>query len=622
MNLKKAKILSYMTKPTKSNLFNAWGLLSRIEKIRYVTLIFASFFRSIFDLAILSMTVVIVAIATSESDNQSISFLFFSIKTPSSRNFDPSAKMTIAFALLLVLVLGKNTINVVIQNKNFKMDARIGQRFTADLLHGYLNQSFSFFIQNNSTEMLRNLDSGKMISSHLLRPVFEIAVQLFGIVLIVCVLLLTNLVATVVTLGGLASLSILIYKKYGMRFKQIGEIERSIITQRSKSGSNAILGIRDIKVSRRENEFFRRYVTLDIERANYQVRGQMINEITPMMLETVVALTLVAVSLLFWSMNLDNQELVTFVALFAVGSLRLVPNFSKVIAMKQMILYGDSYISDVISDLTKIKEMSSKGTLSGSELFESVQEMDNRFILNERLLQTIQLKGVSFRYPNSNNYILSSIDLSIQAGAGVGIIGKSGAGKSTLVDLLLGLLIPTEGEILLGGRAINEAISEKRLVVGYVPQSVYFTEGTVRENIAFGFNESEVDEELVREVVHLAELDKFVSNLPHGLDSPLGELGKLISGGERQRIGIARALYRRPNLLILDEATSSLDIQTERNIVQTISKLKGKITTITVAHRLSTIEHCEMVAVIEDSTVSQFGPPQVVIPYYLEKMSH
>ena len=622
MNLKDAKILSYMTKPIKSNLFIAWGLLSRKEKIRYVTLIFASFFRSIFDLAILSMTVVIVAIATSESDNQSISFLFFSVKTPSSRNFEPSVKMAIAFALLFVLVLAKNTINVVIQSKNFKMDARIGQRFTADLLHGYLNQSFSFFIQNNSTEMLRNLDSGKMISSHLLRPVFEIAVQIFGILLIICVLLLTNLVATVVTLGGLASLSILIYKKYGMRFKQIGEIERSIITQRSKSGNNAILGIRDIKVSRRESEFFRRYVTLDIERAKYQVRGQMINETTPMMLETVVALTLVAVSLLFWSMNLDNQKLVTFVALFAVGSLRLVPNFSKVIAMKQMILYGDSYISDVISDLTKIREMSSKGALSGSELFESVREIDNRIILNDRLLQTIELKGVSFRYPNSNNYILSGIDLSIQSGVGVGIIGKSGAGKSTLVDLLLGLLIPTEGEILVGGRSINEEISEKRLVVGYVPQSVYFAEGTVKENIAFGFSESEVDEELVREVVHLAELDKFVSNLPFGLDSPLGELGKLISGGERQRIGIARALYRRPNLLILDEATSSLDIQTERNIVQTISKLKGKITTFTVAHRLSTIEHCEMVAVIEDSTVSQFGPPQMIIPYYLEKMSH
>jgi ATP-binding cassette, subfamily B, bacterial PglK len=622
MNLKDAKILSYMTKPIKSNLLNAWGLLSRNEKIRYVTLIFASFFRSIFDLAILSMTVVIVAIATSESENQSISFLFFSIKTPSSRNFEPSVKMAIAFALLFVLVLAKNTITVVIQSKNFKMDARIGQRFTAGLLHGYLNQPFSFFIQNNSTEMLRNLDSGKMISSHLLRPVFEIAVQLFGILLIVCVLLLTNLVATVVTLGGLASLSILIYKKYGIRFKQIGEIERSIITQRSKSGNNAILGIRDIKVSRRENEFFGRYVKLDIERAKYQVRGQMINETTPMMLETVVALTLVAVSVLFLSMNLDNQKLVTFVALFAVGSLRLVPNFSKVIAMKQMILYGDSYISDVIGDLTKIREMSSKDALSGSELFESVKEMDNRSVLNDRLLQTIELKGVSFRYPNSNSYILSSIDLSIQSGVGVGIIGKSGAGKSTLVDLLLGLLIPTEGEILVGGRAINEEISEKRLVVGYVPQSVYFAEGTVKENIAFGFSESEVDEELVREVVRLAELDKFVSNLPYGLDSPLGELGKLISGGERQRIGIARALYRRPNLLILDEATSSLDIQTERNIVQTISKLKGKITTITVAHRLSTIEHCEMVAVIEDSTVSQFGPPQLIIPYYLEKMSH
>jgi len=608
-------------KSLNRNLQKAWKLLTTKEKTRYILLILASGARALLDLAILSMTIVIVSIATSASDSKPISLILFQFRLPNSSRIDPSLRMFAAFLVLFLLVLVKNTANYAIQSNGYKIDAEVGQRFTACLLRGYLHKSFLYFLNTSSTETLRNLEAGKMITSHLLRPAIEVGVQVFGIILIVLVLFLTNPIATALTLGGLASLSLLIYRYLASKFRTIGATERTLIVQRTKSGNNAILGIRDIKVARRENEFLNRYISFDVARTRFQVKGQVLNEITPMALETLVAFSLVCVSLVFWFMKLENQDLATFIALFAVGSLRLVPNFAKIISMKQMILYGESYISSVINDLEEIQSIPitkiEADVKSSNEInWENSLETTGR---HNRL--SIVFEKVSFKYPTSNVQALIDIDLTFESGTSIGVIGKSGAGKSTLIDLLLGLLFPTSGHIYVGGRSISKAIEERQLVVGYVPQMVYFTEGTIKENIAFGIDEENIEEELIWEVVHLSELGGLVSILPNGLDTPMGELGKLVSGGERQRIGIARALYRRPNLLVLDEATSSLDVQTEAAIVQTISNFNGKITTVTIAHRLSTIEHCQKIVVIENGKVVRVGEPAEVIPEYLTKMS-
>ena len=603
------------------NLRNAWNLLTAKEKTKYAFLMLSSGAKAILDLAILSMTVVIVSIATSSSNSDSVSLLVFNLKLPKISNLDPSLRMVYAFVVLFILVLTKNIVNYAIQSKNFKIDAEIGHRYSKNLLSGYLNNSFLFFLNSNSTEMLRNLESAKMITSHLLRPAVEVAVQAFGIILVVLVLFLTNPIATILSLGGLALLSTMIYRFLGFKFRNIGLIERSLIIQRTKSGNNAILGIRDIKVARREDEFLNRYAMFDLERSKFQVKSQILNEVTPMALESLVAFSLVCVALAFRLMKLDNQDLATFIALFAVGSLRLVPNFAKIVAMKQMILYGDSFISSVISDLVEIQSDHGEQVQIGTKHAQRIEGINEKEISKILSTQDIHFENVFFKYPTGIDYALRNVELQIPSGVGIGIIGKSGAGKSTLVDLMLGLLVPTSGRISVGGTSISEAIRSKRIVIGYVPQLVYFAEGTIRENIAFGLTEDEIDENLVREVVHLSELDALVATLPNGIDTQMGELGKLVSGGERQRIGIARALYRKPNLLVLDEATSSLDIKTEAAIVQTISKLPGKMTIVIIAHRLSTVEWCKTVAVINDATVANIGNPKEVIGDYLKLVS-
>lgn len=603
------------------NLSRAWNLLTRREKIKYFVLILASGARALLDIAILSMTIVIVSIATSASDSEPISMILFQFTLPDPSMIDPSLRILVAFLILFVLVVAKNIAHYAIQSKGFKVDAEVGHRFTADLLRGYLNKSFLYFLNTSSTETLRNLEAAKMITSHLLRPAIDAGVQVFSIILIVFVLFIANPIATALTLSGLASLSLLIYRYLGNKFQTIGAMERSLIVDRTKSGNNAILGIRDIKVARRENEFLNRYIFFDAARTRFQVKGQVLSELTPMALETLVAFSLVCVSLVFWFMKLANHELATFIALFAVGSLRLVPNFAKIISMKQMTLYGESYVTGVIADIEDMQNNQVVKLQISAKKSEAIHRNKLVESLNQHDEVTIVFEKVCFKYPTSKNHALIDVDLAIESGMSLGVIGKSGAGKSTLIDLLLGLLSPTSGSISVEGRSIVNAIEERRLVVGYVPQMVYFTEGTIKENIAFGCDEENIDEELIREVVHLSELDDLVSVLSKGLNTPMGELGKLVSGGERQRIGIARALYRRPNLLVLDEATSSLDIQTEAAIVQTISNLKGKITTVTIAHRLSTIEHCQKLVVIENGTVVRVGDPREVIPEYLTKMS-
>jgi ABC-type bacteriocin/lantibiotic exporter with double-glycine peptidase domain len=282
-----------------------------------------------------------------------------------------------------------------------------------------------------------------------------------------------------------------------------------------------------------------------------------------------------------------------------------------------MVLYGNSFISNVITELEEMQSGQVEQVQINAKDVQRCVGVCEKELSEDLSKEDIYFEKVFFKYPTAINHALRNVDLRIESGVGIGIIGKSGAGKSTLVDLMLGLLDPTSGQISVGGTSISEAIRTKRIIIGYVPQVVYFAEGTIRENIAFGLTEDEIDDNLIREVIHLSELDALVAALPNGIETQMGELGKLVSGGERQRVGIARALYRKPNLLVLDEATSSLDIQTEAAIVQTISKLHGRMTTVIIAHRLSTVEWCQTVAVINDAAIANIGHPKDVINDYL-----
>ncbi|MFZ9369911.1 MAG: ABC transporter ATP-binding protein, partial [Ilumatobacteraceae bacterium] len=219
----------------------------------------------------------------------------------------------------------------------------------------------------------------------------------------------------------------------------------------------------------------------------------------------------------------------------------------------------------------------------------------------------LELKDVSFKYPTAATPSLQNVSLVVNRGEAVGFVGPSGAGKSTLVDVILGLFAPTSGVVSVDGSDVHQNLRNWQNQIGYVPQAIYLTDDTLRRNVAFGLNDENIDDDLVREAIRLAQLHEFVTTLPDGLETVVGERGVRLSGGQRQRIGIARALYHKPSVLVLDEATSSLDTPTEHGVMQAVQALQGSKTVIIVAHRLSTVEYCDRLYRIEDSRITEEG---------------
>jgi ABC-type multidrug transport system fused ATPase/permease subunit len=275
----------------------------------------------------------------------------------------------------------------------------------------------------------------------------------------------------------------------------------------------------------------------------------------------------------------------------------MIPSAIKILNAVQNIRYNEISINIIHEDLK----------LEVPDKINSTQVISKFDVLEVKLL--------NYSYPNTSNLALNNISFKIQNGQSLGIVGKSGSGKSTLVDILLGLLTPTKGEIVIDNENIHESLSNLRSWqngIGYVPQSIYLTDDTLRKNIAFGLSDEKIDENAIIEAIKNAQLEDFIKNLPEGLETQVGERGVRLSGGQRQRIGIARALYHNPSVLVLDEATSALDNSTEKAVMECIEYLKNK-TIIIVAHRLSTVKNCDFIIRLDNGEIIEAGIPEIIL---------
>jgi ABC-type multidrug transport system fused ATPase/permease subunit len=274
-----------------------------------------------------------------------------------------------------------------------------------------------------------------------------------------------------------------------------------------------------------------------------------------------------------------------------------MPSMTKVLTAIQSLRYSEPVINTLAAELSMLGAKRTPASNHSPLPF-------NR---------ALRLDGVSYKYPDAAEEALRELNLIIHRGTSVGFIGGSGAGKSTLVDVVLGLLTPTEGRVSVDGQDIQGNLRGWQDQIGYVPQSIYLTDDTVRSNVAFGLPRDRIDDDAVWRALRAAQLEEFVRQLPSGLDAFVGERGVRLSGGQRQRIGIARALYHDPAVLVLDEATSALDINTELGVIDAVKALRGDKTILIVAHRISTVEHCETIVRLERGVVAQAGDPQTVL---------
>lgn len=465
---------------------------------------------------------------------------------------------------------------------------------SARLLQAYLRQPYTFFLSRNSAELSKTvLDEARQVVTHAIKP----AMALFSYGLVACFIIallvvVDPLVAAIVgVVTGLAYAAIyLLVRRLLLR---IGADRVAANMARYQAASEAFGGIKDLKVLGREGAYLRRYKkpAARFARCDY-LKATL--ALTPRYVIEVIAFGGILALSLFLMMRRDNLgSVLPLLGLYAFAGYKLLPAAQHIFASLSDIRFGGAALDAVYGDLQRSPAPSAdEGAGSRSEI-----EADVRFC------------DVGYKYSERANYALEGLDVAIPAGSSLGFVGATGAGKTTAVDLLLGLLEPSKGEIRVDGIPLREfGLRSWRSMVGYVPQSIYLADGPVSENIAFGLRKDKVDEEAVRRAAETARIHDFITNeLPDGYSTIVGERGVRLSGGQRQRIGIARALYHNPSVLVLDEATSALDTATEQRVMEAVEHLHGEKIVIVVAHRLSTVQRCDQIVVLDQGRVAAIG---------------
>ncbi|MEX2600594.1 MAG: ABC transporter ATP-binding protein, partial [Balneolaceae bacterium] len=501
-----------------------------------------------------------------------------------------------------LLVLGAITLILVFLLKNgyliffryiearfvFRRYASVGSQ----LFDRYMSAPYSFSLARNSSELLRNVTSeAHLLISAVLSPALKMlkdAIMIAGIfLLLVFVEPLISLLVFIL-LGGASTL---LLKALRNRMKSYGKqalLDRHMLIRAVNEGLG---GLKDVIVLNRENWFVKRFN----KHVNSYARSQLFKQVaagsTKPVIETIAVGGMLGIALLLYLQGRSLEVIIPILTLFGAATLRLMPAIQEIVTCYNNLRYHIYSVEPVHRDLMELPVRTKDSSASGKLAFRNV----------------IRFEQVGYHYPNANAQAVDEINLSIRRGEAVGFVGPSGAGKTTLVDMLLALLEPQEGEITVDGTPIFENPSAWQRNVGYIPQFIFLSDDTIRRNIAFGLPDHEIDKEAVQSALEAAQLTDLIQDLEKGLDTVIGERGVRLSGGQRQRIGIARALYHNPSVLIMDEATSALDNVTEKYVIDAIEQFKGERTIVMIAHRLTTVQYCDMLYFMNDGRVTDQG---------------
>ena len=495
----------------------------------------------------------------------------------------------IAMTSLVVIYLLKSVFLVwsawVQGGFSLAITARIGR----ELFENYLRQPYPFHLQRNSSTLIRNSQSSASLMGGVFDPMLSIMTDSLVTLGLFSLLIKLEPIGSLTTLA-VFGLSAWLFRRFtNAKIKRWGEAQnnyRGAIIQHLQQGLG---GVKDVKILGREDYFISEYSEQLVGNAAVARRFSVSQLLPRTGLEI---LTIAGLAVLVSTMVVSGEDLnsvLPVLGLFGAAAFRLVPAVSRMVSMVQTIAVNRPVVKELFHDLALRTSNTPKR-----------QDHDG-------FAQEVEVNDLSFKYETAPTNALSNVSLRVKRGEAVGLVGPSGSGKSTLVDVLLGLLDPASGAVLVDGINVQDRIRWWQDQIGYVPQSIFLTDDTLRRNVAFGLPKSEIDDAAVDAAIRAAQLEEFVKALPLGLETVVGERGVRLSGGQRQRIGIARALYSNPDVLVLDEATSSLDTETEHGVMQAVQALRGNKTVIIVAHRLSTVEYCDRLYRLESSRIVDEG---------------
>lgn len=458
------------------------------------------------------------------------------------------------------------------------------------LMNSYLGRAYTFHINTNTATLLRSIVYDITGVSATLTSIFTIIMEFTSAFLIIIVLLVTDFgMAMTLMCSALLALMITIvgFRKVMRREGQNAVTYGQLCL---KAVNEAFNGIKDVMVTRRQAFFADKFKQAVTGKNHANAVKNFAAECPAYVIEGTCVFAVILI-LCYKSLTGQNEtEFVSHAAAFAIAAFRILPSIGKITNNYNTIVYYQAMLNEVYVNVHDAEEYSKK--TEGIELKEKEPSV--------KFEKAITLDNVSWKYPDAEHYVIENLNMTISKGEAVGFIGESGAGKTTLADMILGLLPTQTGMIKMDDTDIKKIPEVWSRTIGYVPQSVYLTDDTIRNNVAFGIQEELIDDERIWRALEQAQLKKFVQSLPDGIDTIVGEKGIKFSGGQRQRVAIARALYYDPDILVLDEATSALDNQTESAVMEAIESLQGIKTLIIVAHRLTTIQSCDVVYKIAD----------------------
>ena len=519
----------------------------------------------------LSVGLMIPVLSVIASDERKISLFFLTIEP----SFNKTQLIQLAVGFMLAVYVVKNVFLAVSTWIQRGFLTRVTSRIAARMLEVYIRQPYAFHLRKNSSSLIRNTQDAQLIVAGGIEPMLTILTEGLIALALFSVLVAIEPLGTICVIGVLLGATFVFQRFFDQKLQRWGtlrQIQKGAIIQTIQQGLGAV---KDVQVLGREDWFVDEHRERQALDANLLRRINTVQAIPRLWLEVMAIAGLVGLVVIMLATGKEIDRIIPTVGLFAATSFKVLPSINKLVNSRQTLKVSRSTIETIHHDLDLPVAMSRSTVNSGFQF------------------KSVVVEHLDFKYEQSESLVLSSINLKILSGEAVGFVGQSGSGKSTLIDIMLGLLHPQSGSVFINGQLIEDVKQSWQKAIGYIPQTIFLMDDSLRRNIAIGIADKEIDELAITEALKSAQLEEFVASLPDGLDTVVGERGVRLSGGQRQRIGIARALYHRPSVLVLDEATSSLDTETEHGVMQAVQALQGDKTVIIVAHRLSTVEYCD-----------------------------
>lgn len=572
-------------------------LLDKKQKHKMVLLVFLMLIGAVLETLGVSMILPVMSVVMEENAVRKHAYLQVICDLFHIAYDDTRTLMILVMVGLIVIFAVKNVFLFFQQKVQLKFVYTNQFATSRRMMINFMERPYEYYLNADTSVIQRSITSDVNNMYGLILSLLQLVSEGIVFVCLIAVSLVSDVMMSITV--ALLLVVVLAIIKWVLKpiMRKAGEENQDYYSGLYKWIDQSVMGIKEIKIANKENYFINEYAKCGEGYVNAVQRYNLYNATPRLLIETVALAGMIFYMMIQLLSGVQVTAILPQLTLLALVAMRLIPCANRINNHLTSISYFEPFFMGVSDNLQEeIRDESIDYNAASYQKKVEVQKLEIR--------HNIQLKDIVYKYPNTETLIFDRANMEIPIGKSVGIVGTSGAGKTTIVDILLGLLQIQSGEILADGVEVRKHYQSFLKDIGYIPQTIFMIDSTIRKNVAFGVADEDIDDAKVWRALQEAQLDEFVRGLPDGLDTSIGERGIRISGGQRQRIGIARALFEDPEVLVLDEATSALDNETEAAIMESINMLHGKKTLIIIAHRLQTIEKCDMVYRVEKGQVT------------------